>query len=861
MILRKQFRKALHFCWHKQRRKREYAGALVYKTDIAVDKDDNNTYDKKEINMEKIFLTKESSHSKGRTVHPGEEMSYTLKINNCNDSATTVTLMSEVPENTELLSGCSSINGNTLTWNVHIPAKGTKNITYTVKVKDDISLAQDGIISGVGGMIEGGSSASCHDVYIRRTFNEYDRKKLNTGIKVLATSEFSGTTLAKWIYQIAFSRSFTLTGTYAEILENMYTHGDVDNEGSQGFGEEAGDLAVNLINMTAPTLFGGKAVDISKDIQFTGTRTDKAELSDFVDGDIVLIHKDITDASSAKMYIFGEEKMWEFIGKGLIIADTDATISGLCQNDRFAVLRPSMVLTEVFGTKPFEGELTDKQLAVIATAEAYLHRGERLQYEDSRFGGYTAGEGAEYRWQYGVNSPEDCTDTEWHYSNCAAFCHDVYRFGLGYNIIHWNTDMLTSSSEQPFHYNLTGNETDEEKATITKQFEQALKPGDIIVIKRYTNNSGHAMLYCGGNTVIHSTGNVYNVSESKETYEPTARYMPLEYITTINDGTTSLFGGKVKSIGIVRPLDKFTGKVPENSLSRANKMRGIVAQKISSHASSNTANAGDEITYTFSVYNVNDNSVTVDITDTIPENTTYISGEFDFDGNTLSKAVTAAPLEIVTVSYKVRINDGVTEGTMIKGSDARVCGVSHSCPGIYVKRTLTAEEQTKLFAAIKTHKASTLNGFHLASSIYREALGIDNIFHIADEETIVNTQAKIFDYIYLNNDTSTAYYSIKTDDSTELSKMVVPALYGGRRYYTKSKFDYTRTRLAKSHNLAVGDIVFARSSSSDKVYIYNGKVLLDLTDGMKEYDANQRFERFLAWLRFYVVLRPSFVIE
>jgi len=691
-----------------------------------------------------------------------------------------------------------------------------------------------------------------------RIFGEYDRKKLCTAIKVLRYSGFSGTTLAKWIYQVAFSRTFTFSGTYRDILENVFLHGDGGTEESViGAGEEAKDITADLIKMTVPTLFGGKAVPTSKDEMFGEKRTEKVELSELFDGDMVLLHKDISDSDSAQMYIFGEGLLWRFADFGLEIADTDDVIAKLCENDRFIVLRPSIVLDDVYPTKPFMGELSDKQLAVIATAESYLRRGEMLQYEDTRFGSYRDGDGAEFRWQYGVNSPEDCTENTWHYSNCAAFCHDTYRFGLGYDIVHWCTDTMIAAEGQPFRYELTGKETDEEKAKIAKMFEAALEPGDIIVIKRYKNNSGHAMLYCGGNTIIHSTGSVYNLAEAKETYEPTVRYMPLEYITTINDGTTSLFGGKVRAIGILRPLDSFCGEAPKNSLARAKNMYGVVAQKLCSCTFGSSVNAGDKITYTFSVYNTNNDVITVDISDRIHENTTLESSELDVDGITLSKKVMVQPLEKITVSYTVCVNDNVADDTVIKGDGATVGGVIHNCHGVRIKRTLTDNEQGKLLRILCDIPDNCYKGIALASYIYKEAFVKDNIFGIGSDPIYTDIISELFDITHLASDPDGMYYSLKENGSSTLSKMVVPSLFGGRRYYTKTKFDYRRTRLASSADLVVGDILLTIGKDVIKVFVYNGRALLDLSENLAEHPTDLTFERLLAWDGVYVVLRPS----
>ena len=686
-------------------------------------------------------------------------------------------------------------------------------------------------------------------------FNEYDREKLNIAISALHDSEFSGFTLLKWIYTVAFSANFSLKGTYAEILEKIFVHGNADTEDIAVSGEEAGSRSVDIIKMAVPGLSGEKAVNSSSECK----KVHSPKTSDLISGDVLLIHGDITEADSTKMYIYGSGTLWEFMNTGLCKAETDNILSKLPENDSFIVLRPSRVLENHYPGKAPSDILDENQRAVVETAKAYLMRGGRLQYDDSRFGAYSYGEGAEYRWQYGVSSPEDCTKDEWKYSNCAAFCHDVYRFGLGCDIKHWCTDLLVDddSGMRVYHCELTGKETEQEQSEIITDFENRLLPGDIIVIKRYKNNSGHAMLYIGDGLIIHSGGSSYNLKEAKETYEPTVRFLSLEKLTTVNDSTVSIFGGLIKRVAIIRPLETWKGIIPQNTVNRVKNLSGISVEKTSSHASFKSVNAGEEITYTLSAYNSNTESVTVEFTDSVPENTSYVSGCFSVNGNGLSKKATIPPCEKVSLSYTVCVNENTAENTLIEGKNGKIGGVSVNCPGIYVKRTLTQKEQEKLLSAISAHKGSPLCGFCLASSIYEDISGGDDIF----DKDMSCIEADIFDFIRLNSDDSAIYYSIKASGFSKLSKMIVPGLYGGRRYYTGSKFDYKRTRLARRHNLIPGDIVFARTLNTDIIYLYDGNSFLDLTDGMKEYNVNESFEKFLAYEDFYVALRPSYVLK
>ena len=69
--------------------------------------------------------------------------------------------------------------------------------------------------------------------------------------------------------------------------------------------------------------------------------------------------------------------------------------------------------------------MADLQKAVVLTAESFVIRRERGQYDDTRLIDSSAL--AYYRWSAGQRQPEDYTSQFTGYSNCAAFVYDLYR--------------------------------------------------------------------------------------------------------------------------------------------------------------------------------------------------------------------------------------------------------------------------------------------------------------------------------------------------------------------------------------------------------------------------------------------------
>lgn len=651
-------------------------------------------------------------------------------------------------------------------------------------------------------------------------FNELDREKLATAIHAMNKSDFEGAELAKWIYYVAFSKSFTLEGTPDEIMTSV-------SDGTNA--------------MVVPGMSSADSAE-------------KISAEDFITGDVLLIKNKAT-----KMYMFDGSDFVEMVKEYVYedkLSAKDA-ISQIKKAELYAVLRPSRVMTTVNYSAPeTKLGLSEAQEALIGTAESYLRRGSRVQYDDANMSPY-----GEYRWQQGVTAPEEYTVDHIRYTNCAAFCHDVYLYGLGYEIGMWTTRVMIDADDsiRPFYYEPTGKETDAEKAQIEQKFMQELQPGDIIVY-RYSGG-GHAMFYAGNGNIIHSTGSTYSYKNMKETYEASIRYKQVKDIFTPSD-SRYLFGGSIQKLALIRPLNTWEGNVPENTVNRVETMRGIVAEKLSSHNECETVNPGEEMTFTFYVYNTNDEEVKIEITDIVPANTTYVSGAEKAEDGKLSWNITVPAGEYKEVTYTVIVDDNkeLTKGGYIYGEDAKVGGVTVKCPKVYVENTLTKEEQDKISNAASELKNSDMADFDKVNAIYKNALSIDNILPGERYEDVGEGVFKI-DTEWDKPDYYKFGRHLLREDGT-YAEMVVPSLYGGRG--VDGEPHGQRTRLLKEEHLIVGDVLVARNINEKNMFIYTNEGLLDLNKGTIVEDA----KTYLASLQgldnfdyYYVVLRPSMAIE
>ena len=538
------------------------------------------------------------------------------------------------------------------------------------------------------------------------------------------------------------------------------------------------------------------------------------------------------------------------------------------------------------------------QKAVIKTALAYLARGTRIQYADTRLNVNSApsNAGTLYRWQAGVRkSPEEYTTQYLGYSNCAAFTHDVYLAALDMSIGAYTTSMMTQlgGKQRVYKYFPTGEETAEQMAAVEAEFRSHLKIGDIIVV-RYNGSktgNGHAMLYVGEKVlqgvegyrgaaaektdengvpadngyvydIIHSTGSNYDYTNQVEKYEMHGTVQITSVDSLFDDKNHRYVFDKLDSIAIIRPLENFTKDVPEDTQNRMLYMENIVAEKLSSHTGGMTVNPGDTMSFTFSITNKNGKDVTLAVKDKVPENTTYVSGAETAEGGALGWTVTVPAGKTEEVSYTVRVNENAVPGQYIAGTEGSVGGVPVNCPKVYVGRTLSKEEREALLTAARNLSDTPLRGMELANALYREVPGMGDLL-TDDINAVLN---EVFT-------PSGMYYYLSGEDG--YGNMVAPGLFGGRyvpqRDLTMADADSlarqenNRTRLPYADQLMVGDILIAvenAETEAKKLYLYTGEKMLDLLSGgtLTYADSAACLEKVIAYNRF-AILRPSLMLD
>ncbi|MBE6712086.1 MAG: DUF11 domain-containing protein [Ruminococcaceae bacterium] len=518
--------------------------------------------------------------------------------------------------------------------------------------------------------------------------------------------------------------------------------------------------------------------------------------------------------------------------------------------------------------------MTDAQKAVVVTAESFYLRGSRIQYEDTRF--LKTDKLPYYRWAVQQRKLEEYTSQNLGFLQCAAFCYEVYRNALDLDLIYkdkvcyytsrFDTNANHVLRETPVasgFSSMSQEQLDQKK----QEFLSALQPGDIIVYR--VKNNGHAMVYVGNDTIIHSGGSVYNWDNKQEVYEyqGTVRKDSVDFF--FEKGKTRYLFNK-QSYCIIRPIEDFgITQVPQKSLDRMGVMRGVLAEKLSSHTAGQTVSPGEALTYTFSLNNTTGEEKTLTVTDTLPLHTEFVSGDLTLSDRTLSATVTLPAKSTVQLSYTLRVKGDTPSGQQIR-SESFVASVPTDCPAVTVGNTLSETERDAIGKAVTELSSSQLRGLELGNAIYEKATGRVAFPTTAPEqilEDLFRHYSVALESKAAETDPNWPWYWRSLDPNSTYLSCLVPNLYGGRYVAENTDadpltdlewFQAKRARYVSANQLLPGDFVFLSYNSKDltgSVYLFTGDSLLDLQSN-KEINPEPLLQRIVSD-RYFAVLRPS----
>ena len=282
-------------------------------------------------NMQGIVAEKLSSAPSANTVLPGDDIPFTFQIKNTRDTDATLEIIDTLPEGLIYVSGAETVEGATLKWNTTVPAQKTVKVEYVLKVKDDLAMGDSITTSST----VGGVNVNCRPIFIGKHLSSEQQTKLAAEIEKIKKSDVFGIELAKQVYANAGitvqldSEDDIINGLY-KIYNNSKNHFELDMEGK-------------YLSLLAPTMYGGYQV-VNTKAMFGGLRTKGPQVNQLMVGDIVIM----TEKGKTSSYMVLDTNRLMSLNKGsvgaLSIQESRKAIMATLGNDKFAVIRPAMVI-------------------------------------------------------------------------------------------------------------------------------------------------------------------------------------------------------------------------------------------------------------------------------------------------------------------------------------------------------------------------------------------------------------------------------------------------------------------------------------------------------------------------------------
>ena len=481
-------------------------------------------------------------------------------------------------------------------------------------------------------------------------------------------------------------------------------------------------------------------------------------------------------------------------------------------------------------------------------------------------------------------SPEEATSQHMIFLDCSSFVNAVYYEAFGENIMPYETLEKSPQTLNFMNYafehldspdvvgawNTADYTTEDARVALLNTIKSQLKPGDVIDYR--TASAGHALIYVGGDKILHSMGNDFfessrpeNTSEGQKGKElnGTVQLLELDALFTNKLHDRYLFGSSKVNFCVLRPIARGLTATAESQARMLAK--GLDGEKTSNKGVNTALTKGEEVTYTLTLKNHRDVAYkNVEIKDVLDDNLTFVSGSDGVENNgqtvTFNKKIKSG--ETITVSWTAKVKDTATVGDVIVSDKTTVSGVNqatikHSVSKLSSANLQSVANKAKQYA---TEQRTFQNPIDMVESLYKDALDV-NLF---DYE---NLSLALDDIIDIEN------AGIK---NSSLSSMVAPDLYGGQKITKLYRANKDIIRLITTENLTVGDIIIAESDnlvdgeiSPDRVvYVYvgdmqvvscttnaKGKVKL-VTMSDNQYKKEHVLVTVFAYER-YAVLRPS----
>ena len=482
--------------------------------------------------------------------------------------------------------------------------------------------------------------------------------------------------------------------------------------------------------------------------------------------------------------------------------------------------------------------LEEKREALLKVIAAYLERGSYIQYDQRCMDRSLMLTPRRIK----LLPPEAATEQRRSYYDCSSFVGAVFYEAFGYELpadLTWH--MVDEVGPRVYFYELTHNETAEDKAKIEKELRTLLEVGDVITYDRGVG-SGHTMVYVGEGRFAHCTSvgpdsYDYLRKRSRE-YEAGGLFIAeLEALLT----DKRLFSERSRRIAVARPIE-IVGEPTERTKARLSVARGLKISVLTSHAGKRNARHGEIIEFKVKIEEKDGVNHEVNVNLDLPDCAVLV-GE-------AKKTVTVGGNETVIIPFSVRVDSDKI--FLLSDVSFTVSGILVSAPPVLIGKRLSVSEEGLISSAAKMANGDMLS--HI-SRAYRD-IGIS----VPDNEKAVFSSL-----FYLHDAPGGDVLSRRAQKP--FSDGAVYSLFGGTGVVTPEMISYPfiRANQILERDFIPGDIiVVADDALANRAYtsVYTAEAIFG------EFEADGKFSalsgkaarEFIDSLmgRFaFAVLRPS----
>lgn len=273
---------------------------------------------------------------------------------------------------------------------------------------------------------------------------------------------------------------------------------------------------------------------------------------------------------------------------------------------------------------------------------------------------------------------------------------------------------------------------------------------------------------------------------------------------------------------------------------------GITITKTTSHDRIRTVHPSEDVTYTFTLSSTAANDKKVEIIDTVPSITAYVSGDGTKQGNRVTFNVVVPAGKTVSVSYTVRVPDSSTlRGSAITSDTTMANGKAIDSPTLYVATTYNAHDMQRLVLALYATRGSDFDAKDVLSAQQRIAFSLTS--------TITHNADGVATAIFLDT---------TAENADKYASMVIPGLYGGTKIDNThtARFVGSATSVLEIEDIFPGDVLLVLPHSGDvdgaKMYVTDGTRLFDITNKSAEVSVDSVLSD-IASNDYFALLRPS----